>query len=288
MSEPSSFLPGTEADFHGLPTRHIENGHCWLEVLAQAGPRIVRFGLKGGESILAETPKAGWDAGYGRFELYGGHRVWFAPEAPECSIPESSGLAIEPLPEANGIGFALVGPLQRQIGLRKRMEIRLAADAAAIEIRHVLSLEGEAARQLSVWPITQLKLGGVARVELPKAVATDRVAPNRPVVLWEYASWDDSRLSLHDGLLTVEARPAPKFKIGCLSHAGRVVYERQGLQFVKSFEPEALAARPDFGCNLEIYSDEGSIELESLGPLTTLQPGTSASHLERWELRTVE
>ncbi len=143
-------------------------------------------------------------------------------------------------------------------------------------------------RELSVWAITQLKLGGVARVELPSAVETDSVRPNRLVVLWEYASWSDERLSVEDGLLTVRANPAPKLKVGCLSHAGRIVYERQGLRFVKSFEPQVAAPRPDLGCNVEIYCDAGSIELETLAPLVKLSPGESAAHVERWELRRVE
>jgi hypothetical protein len=279
----SGGLPGAAGDFHGRPTRRLENGHCWIEALAEAGPRIVRFGLAGRESILAETPDAVWDQGYGSFELFGGHRLWFAPEVPECSIPESSGVTLETLPDWPN-GLALVGPPLSPIGLRKRVEIRLTADAARVDLRHVIAFEGERSVELAVWPITQLKLGGTARIELPRAAETRSVRPNRLLVLWEYASWSDERLSVVDGLVAVKATPGPRFKIGGRSHAGVVSYERDGLRFTKTFQPRLDEPHADLGCNVEIYADEACIELETLGPLARLSPGEAAVHEERWEL----
>jgi hypothetical protein len=281
-----SGLPGTSGDFHGRPTRRLDNGQCWLEALSEAGPRIVRFGLAGAESILAETPAAGWDGPFGRFELMGGHRVWFAPERAECSIPDSAGLTLEPLLDAApGLGLRLIGPAQGQIGLRKTIEVRLAPDCAAVDLRHVLSNVGDSTLDLAVWPVTQLKLGGVARVELPAPVSEHSFVPNRQVVLWPYSSWEDERLSLADAGISVKAEPGPMVKLGCLSHSGRLTYEREGVLFSISFDPVPDARRPDLGCNVEVYCDQGSIELETLGPLVALRPGESAVHEERWELR---
>jgi hypothetical protein len=281
-------VPGTVGEFHGRPTRRLENESCWIEVLAEAGPRIVRFGLTGGESILAETPQASWDGGFGQFELFGGHRVWFAPERAECSIPDSAGLRLEGLDDAPaGLGLRLIGAAQEQVGLRKTIEIRLARDAAAVDLRHILANTGGETLELSVWPVTQLKLGGVARVELPPPTAEHSFKPNRMLVLWPYSSWRDERLSLSDAGLSVTATPAPMLKMGCLSHAGRLTYEREGVLLTIAFEPAVDAKRPDMGCNVEIYSDQGSIELETLGPLVRLGPGESAIHDEHWELRRI-
>jgi hypothetical protein len=41
------------------------------------------------------------------------------------------------------------------------------------------------------------------------------------------------------------------------------------------------------GTNAQIYCDEVSIEIESLGPLVRLGPGDSVTHEERWELREI-
>jgi hypothetical protein len=279
----SGGTPGAAGDFHGRPTRRLENGHCWLEALVEAGPRIVRFGLAGQESILAETPNAVWDQGYGPFELFGGHRLWFAPETPECSIPESSGVTLETLPDWPN-GLALVGPVQSQVGLRKRVEIRLATDAARVDLRHVLQFQGDRSVELAPWPITQLKLGGTACIELPRAAETGSLRPNRLLALWEYSSWSDERLGVVDGLVTVRATAGPRLKIGGRSHAGVLSYERDGLRFTKTFQPRLDEPHADLGCNFEIYADEACVELETLGPLVCLSPGEATVHEERWDL----
>ena len=57
-----------------------------------------------------------------------------------------------------------------------------------------------------------------------------------------------------------------------------------GALFVKRFGWEPGAAYPDGGCNAEVFTAGGYMELESLGPLTTLEPGASVEHVERWSL----
>jgi hypothetical protein len=52
---------------------------------------------------------------------------------------------------------------------------------------------------------------------------------------------------------------------------------------VKRYEAVAgPAAYPDFGCTFETFTNADILELETLGPLTTLAPGESVSHTERW------
>ena len=57
-----------------------------------AGPRIVRLGLAGSDrNLLAETPDLGWETPHGRYELFGGHRLWFAPEDPDrVAVPDGT------------------------------------------------------------------------------------------------------------------------------------------------------------------------------------------------------
>lgn len=274
-------LPGFPSELHGRATRRLDNGHCWLEVLAGGGPRIVGFGLTGGPNLLAETPEASWDAGFGTFELVGGHRLWFAPETSECSVPDSTGLE---LTAVTG-GIRMTGSVEAPTGLRKSIEVRLDPDSAAASLRHTIRNEGRRTLELSVWPITQLKLGGVATAELPVRPQERSMAPNRLVAMWPYASWSDDRFAIGDRELSVQGRPGDPFKVGCRSTAGLVGYLREGVLFVKRFDPHADSPHADLGCNLEVYVDQGTIELESLGPLVRIAPGASATHDERWELR---
>jgi len=287
---PAHELPGVPGDYHGRPARRLESDHCWVEVLAGGGPRIVGFGLRGGPNVLSETPQASWDAGHGLFELLGGHRLWFAPETPDCSVPDSTGLTLAALGEdalPGSLGIQMVGAFEAPTGLRKTIEVRLDPGSPAVALRHILANEGARTLELAPWPITQLRPGGVVTVELPVPVVANTLNPNQLLVLWPYATWSDDRLEMRERSLTVTARPGRPFKIGCLSTTGEVDYLREGVLFTKRFEPAADAPHPDMGCNVEIYCDECSVELESLGPLVRLGPGHSVSHDERWELRRV-
>jgi hypothetical protein len=244
----------------------------------------VGFGLAGGESILAQTPDAKWDSGHGTFELLGGHRLWWAPETPECSVPDSMGLGLTAVGGGRSPGVLMTGAVEAATGLRKVIEARLDPASAAASLRHVFVNEGTRTIELSPWPITQLLPGGKVTVKLPPRVDEHIVTPNQLVVLWPYASWSDQRLSITDGLLTINATPGPPFKIGCFSPTGVASYLRDGLLFVKRFDAAADRPHADMGCNVEIYADQDGLELESLGPLVSLAPGESVAHDERWEL----
>jgi hypothetical protein len=283
-----SQLPGVPGDYHGRRTRRLESSTCWVDVLADGGPRVVGFGLRGGANVLAETPEASWDHGHGLYELLGGHRFWFAPESADCSVPDATGLTLSPIPDAAGPAVRLVGAVEAPTGLRKTFEVRLDPESAVVSIRHILSNEGSRTLEIAPWPITQLRPGGVAIVPLPKPPSELQLNPNQLVALWPYAVWTDPRLHLGERTATIAANPAPRFKIGFRSTTGSAGYLRDGVLFVLRFDPALGSARPDLGCNLEIYTDERTIELESLGPLVRLSPGDMTTHDERWELRRVE
>jgi hypothetical protein len=280
-------LPGTPADFFGRAARRLESANCWVEVLANGGPRVVRFGLHGGQNLFAETPTASWDGGHGTYELLGGHRFWFAPESDDCSVPDATGLTLSAIPGATMPAVRLVGAVEAPSGLRKTVEVRLDPDTAAISLHHVLTNEGSGTLEIAPWPITQLRLGGVAVVPLPPGDEVPDRRPNQLVVLWPYASGADERLRIGDHRLTVTARPDRPMKVGCLSATGTAGYLLDGLLVVLRFDPARGSIHADLGCNLEVYCDDRTIELESLGPLATLAPGQSAIHDERWEIREV-
>jgi len=284
---PASALPGIQVDYFGRAARRLESAHCWVEVLAGGGPRVVRFGLLGGQNLFAETPTASWDGGHGTYELLGGHRFWFAPESDDCSVPDATGLTLSAIPAATTPAVRLVGAVEAPSGLRKTVEVRLDPDAAAMSLHHILTNEGSRTLQLAPWPVTQLRLGGVAVVPLPPADEVPDRRPNQLVVLWPYASGADDRLRIGDHRLTVTAWPDKPMKVGCLSSTGTAGYLLDGLLVMLRFDPARASVHADLGCNLEVYCDDRTIELESLGPLVALAPGDSVTHDERWEIREV-
>jgi len=270
--------------FYGLPTRVIHSKTLRLEYLAETGPRIVRLCLANTHTnLLAEVPDLHWDTPYGKYSILGGHRLWHAPEAfPRTYIPDGSGLQVV---ESNG-SLRLQGQPEPGSGMRKSIEIGLDAELPTVRLNHCLENTGLWPVQLAPWAITQLPLGGTAI--LPQTeVKEDQAAllPNRQIVLWPYTRLSDSRLELYDDLILIQASGAmPPVKIGHLNQAGWLAYWNKEVLFVKRFEPQSEHAHPDFNCNAECYCGDRFIEIETLGPLGTLEPGKWTSHLERWEV----
>jgi hypothetical protein len=54
--------------------------------------------------------------------------------------------------------------------------------------------------------------------------------------------------------------------------------------FVKTFRHIADVPYPDFGCSTEVFTNADMLELETLSPLTKLQPDEALEHEERWHL----
>ena len=81
------------ADFYGLPTRSLDNGHLRLDYLANAGPRIVRLFAPGSQrNLMAELPDITMDTPDGPYFIRGGHRLWHSPEAfPRSYLPDNEG-----------------------------------------------------------------------------------------------------------------------------------------------------------------------------------------------------
>ncbi len=272
-------------DFHGRPALRIDNGVLEVDVLATAGPRIVGLRLEGSpHNLLAETPDLGWDTGFGRYELFGGHRLWFAPEDPErVAVPDSRGLEVEPLDD----GLRLTGAVEPATGCVRSIEVRLDRVLPSMTVAHRVHNAGPRPLELAPWSITQLPLGGVALLPQRRAVAGHHTRPNRNLVLWPYASWDDPRLHVRNGLVAVDALAGDDLKVGCLDDTGWVAYVRDGVAVVRRFDPTPRAAHPDLGCNVETFCGSRYLELEILGPIVVLLPGASATLVERWEVRCV-
>jgi hypothetical protein len=272
--------------YHGQVTRRLVSDSLWIDVLETAGPRIVRLGQAGStRNLLAETPGVGWETPHGRYELFGGHRLWFAPEDPDrVAVPDGQGLVITAEPG----GIRMTGEPEPQTGLVRSIGIHPLAGGPSLDVCHELHNVAAHPIELAPWSITQLPLGGT--VILPQRAATPghHVRPNRSLVLWPYTSWEDPRFRPLDGLFVLRAEAGPSLKLGYFNEAGWVGYLRDDVLLVRRFEALPGRPHPDLGCNVEIYIGNRFLELELLGPLTELAPGATAQLTERWEVLSVE
>jgi hypothetical protein len=265
-----------------MNNRILQNDQLQIEYLTDP-LRIIGLMPAGRTNMLADlddlpvvpTP-------YGDFHFRGGHRLWHAPEAiPRTYIPDTP-VTVTTLPE----GVLLDSLTEPGTGIRKKIEIRLSPDKPSLTLTHTLINDGVWSVELAPWAITQFRLGGTVILPLPVG-NTDPAGllHNRQFSLWPYARFDDPRLKLGDEYILFKADALlPPFKIGYFNTGGWIAYWLDGILFRKTFEAQSNLPYPDNNCNAEMYCNHQFVELESLGPLTRLEPGASATHVEKWEI----
>lgn len=270
------------SDFHGEPTRLLQNQFVQLEYLAHSA-RIVRLSPAGKSNLFADLGLSPIESEYGNFYFRGGHRLWHAPEAmPRTYIPDNEGATLREIP--NGIRIEM--PAESWTHIAKAIEIELIDTAPQVVLRHELRNNGAWAVELAPWALTMLRLGGVAILPQPREKVDEAgLLANRRLMLWPYTKVDDPRLILRDDFILIHATPGlPPVKVGYFNPHGWMAYWLDGILFVKRHEPLPGAPYPDDGCNAESYCNDQFIELESLGPLEKLAPGQTILHTELWEI----
>ena len=97
---------------------------------------------------------------------------------------------------------------------------------------------------------------------------------------------DDERVRWGDRFVVLHQDPTakPPFKLGLINEAGWSAYFNRHSAFVKRFPFVPGELYPDFGVNYESYTTDFMLEMETLSPLRTLQPGEAMEHVESWHL----
>ncbi|MDD5707579.1 MAG: hypothetical protein PHR35_16785 [Kiritimatiellae bacterium] len=270
--------------FNGWNAIRLANAQVELIVTRDVGPRILRFAYAGGTNVFAEFADQQGGTGEGEWMIRGGHRLWAAPEAKPWSyeldnVPYEAADEIE-----NGVRVRQApGPVT---GLAKQMEIALAPDENKVTVKHTLTNQSRKRVKCAVWALSVMGPDGQAVIPLPAKIPhTERLTHNQNWSLWGYTDLSDPRWSLgRDCLLFRQDRSRGPNKIGIAHREKWVAYQREDLLFVKYFDFQEGADYPDGGVNFETFSNEQMLEIESLGPLVSLKPGESATHVEAWKL----
>jgi hypothetical protein len=261
----------------------LSNGEIEIVVTTDIGPRIIRYAFVGRENILGELggsieKKAEWQA-------WGGHRLWIAPEDRQKSYgPDNS-------PIAHGMegprAIRLTQPTEPATGIQKEMLVTLDDKGTGVTILHRLVNRGKAPYQLAPWALTIMNGGGTAIIpQEPYKRHEDALLPARALILWHYTDLSDARFAIGPKFIRLSTDAAQKEpqKIGVMNKAGWTAYAREGTVFVKRYEWTDGATYPDYGANVEVYTQAAFIEVESLGAMRTLAPEQSTEHTERWFL----
>ncbi len=281
-------------DFHGWPnTYRLSNGLVEARVVTDVGPRIMDFHTMGGANLLYVRESEAGKQGEDKWMQRGGWRLWIAPERRETTY------ALDNLAcTAEVIGDSTVqvtGPAQPSAGIQKAIEVSLLPGEPRLRIMSRMKNVSDHSVSYAAWSLPVLRPGGRAFVpqDVGSLTAFDAV---RRLLLWSYTKIADPRYHVGDRLIEIDhtqvkpgplgqsGRHADESKIGVDSAQGWAGYLLDGTLFFKRFPHDPKASYPDGGATIEVYSSHEFLELENLGPLTTIAPGEEIVLPEDWWL----
>ena len=271
--------------FGGWPSSlRLQNNEVELIATLDVGPRILSYKRHGFPNVLKNYPEQLGGMREKAWMIRGGHRLWIAPEDEILSYHRDN----EPVSWVRGPDGEIVitSRMATPHPLRKDLSIHLAETGSRVKLHHEITNEGTIPITLATWALTVMAPGGTEIIPQPPLGEHPRdLLPNRTLVLWPYTDLTDPRWKLGRSyfLLRQDVTGKPT-KLG-LAHSERWIGYLLGDQlFVKTFVLRQDATYPDGGCNFETFTNPDMLEIESLGPLVTLQPGESTSHGETWHL----
>jgi hypothetical protein len=271
--------------WRGHAALQLSNGTVEIVLVTGVGPRIIRYAYVGGENALGEVDSAKPTAttAMGDWYLYGGHRIWAAPEAmPRTYAPDNAPVEAK----VEGHTVTLTQPVDAA-GLQKVLVVTLEPTGTGVTVQNTIVNRSHWPLSLSPWALTVMNGGGVVIIpNEPYKSHDDELAPARALTAWTYTNFADPRWTLGQKYirLRVDATLKESQKVGVANKRGWAAYLRNGLLLVKRYGWTEGATYPDYGVNTETYTSADFVELETLGPIASLEPGQSTSHEERWQL----
>ncbi|MCX6628671.1 MAG: hypothetical protein NTW28_13705 [Candidatus Solibacter sp.] len=261
----------------------VSNGEVELVVTGDVGPRVMHYGFAGGQNFFKEFAGQMGKTGEATWQPRGGHRVWIAPEdIVKSYAPDNAPVATD----VEGDVIVCTGPVEALTGMEKKITVKMAATGTAVELIHQVRNAGGEPSRVAPWVLTMFAQGGSGIHGFPpRGTHPEMLEPTNPLVMWAFTHLDDPRWRLSRKYLVLRQDPNNRNpqKLGTYNRHTWGAYLLNGELFVKRYEAVASpAAYPDFGCTFETFTNADILELETLGPLTTLAPGESVSHTERW------
>lgn len=260
----------------------LANKEIELIATTDVGPRIIRFGFIGGANEFVEYPEHMGKTGGDTHHSYGGHRLWIAPEVqPRTYYPDNHPVSFREDENA----LHLQAPTETTTNIQKEINVWLDPSRNYVHVVHRLTNHGLWAVTLAAWALSVMAPGGRAIIpHEPYRPHPESVLPVRPLVLWSYTQMSDPRWTWGNRYIQLQQDANAKIpqKIGALNTPGWAAYTNGDRLFVKTFYSNPNEMYPDFGCNMEIFTNAKMLEVESLSPLATLEPGQSMTHEEHW------
>jgi len=262
----------------------LSNGLVDLIVTADVGPRIIRFGFMDEVNQFMEVEDDLGKVGSDAWRLYGGHRLWHAPEHdPRTYSSDNEQVQVE----VGTDHLSVIQNIEATTGIQKEMGIHLHPEEAKVSIVHKLTNCNPWAIEFAPWALSVMAPGGKAFIPLPPRRTYDgNLLPTGSIALWSYTNLADQRWSWGEEFVILqqnENQQTPQ-KAGFQVVDGWTAYHRDGDLFIKSFDYDPTAIYPDKNSNVELFTNADLLEVETLGKLNTVLPQQSVEHEETWLL----
>ena len=256
-----------------------------LIVTTDVGPRVIRCGFVGADNEFKEYSDQLGQTGGVEWRIYGGHRLWHAPEHESRTyVPDNSPVKVE----VGDGAVHLVQEVESTTGIQKEIELAMARDAACVTVTHRLRNTNSLPVTLAPWALSVMAPGGTAILPLPTHGSHEKdLLPGNSLALWKYTDLSDPRWTWGHKYILLRQDSSPTVnpqKIGAAVPDGWAAYARAGRLFLKTFRHDPVATYPDMGCSVETFTNKDMLELETLGPLVSVPPGAAVEHVEHWRL----
>jgi hypothetical protein len=262
----------------------LANAQVELIIPQDIGIRIMRYGFIGKENLLAEIAGQLGTTGGDDWRIYGGHRLWLAPEDPIRTYEnDNHPVKVEPLAD----GVLVTQNIDPRTGIQKQVEITLDDHNSHVTLTHRTTNHHLWAVSYALWALSVMNTGGTGIVPFPpRGLHETNLLPASTLTLWAYTDLTDPRWTFGTKYLLLRQDPTntkPQ-KIGASVPDGWAAYARHGQLFVKRFASHDGLGYPDVNCSVEMFTNNLFLEVETLSKLHTVQPGATIEHTEHWYL----
>lgn len=265
----------------------LSSGEVQLKVTKSIGPRIIYFGIdenlfyEDDDYVTKEVSSFSKEFKKGaKWHLYGGHRLWRAPEDNLTYYPDNEDVKYFKQDEWH----VFQSQLEKSTKLEKQIKIKAVSDYEW-EVLHVITNKGNSKVDIAVWGLTVCKPSGY--VYIPFSTKKTGYLPNRNIVVWEYTDIHDNRLKVNNNCIVVkiekeEVAKCEPLKVGTYVENARIYYLKDNILFEKTYTTTGRTL--DLSSNIEVYTTNRMVELESLSSMKRLEKNQSVEHKETWKL----
>jgi hypothetical protein len=271
--------------WNGWPNCYrISNGDVELVVTSDVGPRVMSYGFAGGQNFFWVQKETAGKTGQPAWILRGGHRIWIGPEDVKYTYPPDN-TAVEV--KIQGDVLVAIQPVEKETGIEKQIEIRLAPSGSRVTVVHRLINRGNMPLEYAAWALSMMAPGGRGVSGFPpRGTHPEMLQPSNPLVMWHFTDLSDPRWTWLKKyfVLRQDAANATPTKVGHFNRNTFGAYILNDEMFLKQYSADPSKPYPDFGCSYETFTNADFLEIETLGPLTKVPAGGTLEHVELWSL----